>query len=148
MQLCGREFSEGVIAEIGRILSADLSLSRRALSLRVCELLQWRSPNGKLKEVSCRKALLELHRRGLIGLPAAEESCFRRSSSKPPPDVIVALPKLECTLGDLGAIRVAPVSSRYSKASQIWNTLMERFHYLGKGPLCGAQIRHLGGGNK
>ena len=143
MQLCGREFSEGVIAEIGRILSADLSLSRRALSLRVCELLQWRSPNGKLKEVSCRKALLELHRRGLIGLPAAEESCFRRSSCKPPPDLLIAVPELKCTLGDLGAIRVAPVSSRYSKASQIWNTLMERCHYLGKGPLCGAQIRYL-----
>jgi len=143
MRLCGREFSAGVIAKIGQILSANPSLSRRALSIRVCELLQWRSPNGKLKEVSCRKALLKLHRRGLIGLPAAEGSCFSRSSSKPQPDLLVGVPELECTLDELGSIRIVPVSSRYCKASQIWNTLMERFHYLGKGPLCGAQIRYL-----
>ena len=143
MRLLGREFSEGVIAEIGWILSANPSLSRRALSLRVCELLQWSAPNGKLKEVSCRKALLELHRRGLIILPAAKESCFSRSSFKAPPDVLVAVAELECTLDELGEIRVTPVSSRYCKASQIWKALMERFHYLGKGPLCGAQIRYL-----
>jgi hypothetical protein len=43
----------------------------------------------------------------------------------------------------LGEISLVAISSRYSKASQIWNGLMERFHYLGKGPLCGAQIRYL-----
>ncbi len=143
MQLFGREFSVAAIAQIGGILSANPSLSRRALSLRVCELLQWRAPNGKLKEVSCRKALLELHRRGLISLPAAQESCFGRPGCKPPPDLLVDVPELECPLNELGAIRITPVSSRYSKASRIWNTLMERFHYLGKGPLCGAQIRYL-----
>jgi len=143
MQLCGREFGKEAISEIGRILSENPLLSRRALSLRVCELLQWKSPNGKLKEVGCRKALLELHRRNLISLPAAEESCFRPHGFKPPPDLLIAAPELKCTLDELGEIRVVPVSSRYGKASPIWNTLMERFHYLGKGPLCGAQIRYL-----
>jgi hypothetical protein len=143
MRLCGRVFSTEVIAQIEGILIVNPSLSRRALSQRVCELLQWKSPNGKFKEVSCRKALLELHRRGLINLPAAAESCFNRSSSKPPPDLRTDVPELECTLEELGTINIAPVSSRYSKASKIWNTLVERFHYLGKGPLCGAQIRYL-----
>ena len=143
MRLCGREFTEATVAQIGGILSANPSLSRRALSLHVCELLQWRAPNGKLKEVSCRKALLELHRRGVISMPAADKSCFHRSSSKPADDLPVDVPELECTLDELGVIEITPVSSRYSKASQIWNTLMQRFHYLGKGPLCGAQIRYL-----
>jgi hypothetical protein len=109
----------------------------------VCEWLQWRAANGKLKEVSCRKALLELHRRGLIPLPAAEESCFKRSCAKRPADGLIDTPELQCTLKELGEIRIVAVSSRYSKTSQIWNGLMERFHYLGKGPLCGAQIRYL-----
>jgi hypothetical protein len=109
----------------------------------VCEWLQWRAANGKLKEVSCRKALLELHRRGLIPLPAAEESCFERSCGKPAAEGLIEGPELQCTLKELGEIRIVAVSSRYSKTSQIWNGLMERFHYLGKGPLCGAQIRYL-----
>jgi uncharacterized protein DUF4338/transposase-like protein/transposase Tn5 family protein len=143
MQLSGREFSTATIARINETVSADRSLSRRALSLRVCEWLQWRSSNGKLKEVSCRKALLELHRRGLVGLPAAEESCFKPSRPQPPTERAILVPELQCTLEELGEISIVPVSSRYSSASQIWNGLMERFHYLGKGPLCGAQIRYL-----
>jgi hypothetical protein len=143
MLLCGREFRASTIARIEETVRADPSLSRRALSLRVCEWLQWRASNGKLKEVSCRKALLELHRRGLVALPAAEESCFKPSRPQPPTERAILVPELQCTLEELGEISIVPVSSRYSSASRIWNGLMERFHYLGKGPLCGAQIRYL-----
>ena len=143
MRVCGREFNQEVIARIEATVRGEPSLSRRPLSLRVCEWLSWRAANGKLKEVSCRKALLELYRRGRIPLPAAEESCFGRSCAQRPADGLIDVPELQCTLKQLGEIRVVAVSSRYSKSSQIWNTLMERFHYLGKGPLCGAQIRYL-----
>jgi len=143
MRVCGREFSREVITRIQATVESEPSLSRRALSLRVCEWLQWRAANGKLKEVSCRKGLLQLHRRGLIPLPAAEELCFERSCAKLPTDGLIDVPELQCTLKDLGEIRIVAISSRYSQASQIWNGLMERFHYLGKGPLCGAQIRYL-----
>jgi len=142
MRVCGREFGQEVIARIKATVQSEPSLSRRALSLRVCEWLQWRSVNGKIKEVSCRKALLKLHRRGLIALPAAEESPFG-SSAERPTDRLIDVPELRCTLKELSEIRIIAVSSRYSRNSQIWNGLMERFHYLGKGPLCGAQIRYL-----
>jgi hypothetical protein len=143
MQVCGREFSAATIARIEATLRADPSLSRRALSLRVCEWLEWRSANGKLQEVSCRKALLELHRHGRIALPAAEESCFTRSCPEPPVERPTDAPELRCALEELGELRIVAVSSRYSKASRIWNALMQRWHYLGKGPLCGAQMRYL-----
>jgi hypothetical protein len=143
MQVCGREFSAATIAGINGILRGNRSLSRRALSLRVCEWLDWRAANGKLKDVSCRKALLELHRDGLIVLPAAEQFCFQRARPEPPVDRGSEAPELWCALEQLGKINIVPVSSRYSQASQIWNTLMQRWHYLGKGPLCGAQIRYL-----
>jgi hypothetical protein len=143
MRICGREFSQEMIARIEETVESDPSLSRRALSLRVCEWLDWRGHTGKLKEVSCRKALLELHRRGLIPLPAAHKSCFRQSCAEPPTDQMIDTPELSCSLDELGEIKIVAVSSRYSHASQIWNELMDRFHYLGKGPLCGAQIRYL-----
>jgi len=143
MRVCGREFSPEMIARIEATVRAAPSLSRRALSLRVCEWLDWRGANGKLKEVSCRKALLDLHRRGLIPLPAADTSHFKRSCAEPPTDLLIDAPELSCTLEELGEIDIVAVSSRYSKASEIWNGLMEQFHYLGKGPLCGAQMRYL-----
>jgi hypothetical protein len=144
MRVCGHEFSREVIARIEATVRSEPSLSRRALSLRVCEWLQWRGANGKLKEVSCRKALLELHRRGLIPLPAAHESCFEASCAKLRTDGFLNdPPEVQCRLQEVGEITMVIVSSRYSKTSPIWNGLLERFHYLGKGPLCGAQIRYL-----
>jgi hypothetical protein len=143
MRLYGREFNAAMIAWIAEILKTNPSMSRFALSLRVCEKMQWRTANGKLKEVSCRKALLELNRRKLIILPAAEKSCFRRSRGKRPRDRRIDIPKIQCALKVLGDIKIVAISSRYSKLSRTWNELMDRFHYLGKGPLCGAQIRYL-----
>ena len=143
MQLCGREFRPAMIARIAKALRAEASLSRRSLSLLVCEWMQWRALNGKPKDVSCRKALLELHRRKVITLPAATKSCFTRSRQKSARDRRIEAREVQCPLKELGEIRIVAISSRYSKTSQVWNALMERYHYLGKGPLCGAQIRYL-----
>jgi hypothetical protein len=52
-------------------VAADDALSRSALSRRVCGWLGWHDASGKPKEVSSRKALVELERRGVISLPAA-----------------------------------------------------------------------------
>jgi hypothetical protein len=46
-------------------------------------------------------------------------------------------------LEELGEVTVVPVTSRYSATSRVWNELMQAYHYLGAGPLCGAQIRYL-----
>jgi hypothetical protein len=49
----------------------------------------------------------------------------------------------DITLADLGEITVYPVRSRYTQESKLWAALLDRFHYLGSGPICGAQIRYL-----
>lgn len=143
MQLYGREFNTAMIAHITETIVTDPTISRFALSRRICEWMQWRTMNGKLKDVSCRKALLELHRRRIINLPSAKKSCFKPSRHKQQKNKQINSPKVKCTLKELGEITIVAVSSRYSKTSKIWNTLMEQYHYLGKGPLCGAQIRYL-----
>src|SRR3990170_6863419 len=143
MRVCGREFSAELLARIAATVEAEPGLSRRALSRRVCEWLEWRAANGTLQEVSCRKALLALHRRGRLPLPAAEEGCFSRAGAARPPAPGSEPAELACPLEELGEITLVPVSSRYSHAAEIWNELMDRFHYLGKGPLCGAQMRYL-----
>ena len=43
--------------------------------------LNWRTALGQLKEVSCRVALLKMHRRGLLRLP--EIDLCRRGASQP-----------------------------------------------------------------
>lgn len=142
LRLCGQRFTPEVVGRIAATVEAEPSISRRALSRQVCEWLDWRAPNGKLREVSCRKALLQLHRRGHVNLPEPERVAgfgVGSAERKATPRVT----EVRCSLAELGAVEVIPVSSRYSEASGIWNGLMDGYHYLGRGPLCGAQIRYL-----
>lgn len=129
------------MARITETLKADPRISRRQLSQRICEWMNWRSPNGKLREVSCRKALVELHRRKLIELPDCGEYAFHTRRLRPPE--LPALFPLDCSLADLGPVELIPIRSASSKNSRIWNALFDSFHYLRSGPLCGAQLRYL-----
>ncbi len=117
------------------------AISRLELSRRVCQWLDWRSPSGRLQDMSCRKALAQLNRRGILDLPARERLYgFERSGSA---YLQVEVPKLHGALSKLGKVSVDPITSRYSRESKIWFSLMDRYHYLGSGPLCGAQIRYI-----
>jgi Druantia protein DruA/Transposase DNA-binding/Transposase Tn5 dimerisation domain len=141
MHVCGRYFPPSVLDRIQESVRAEPSISRLELSRRVCQWLDWRSPGGRLQEMSCRKALASLDRDGVLELPRREKSySFERhavSAIEPP------ISELFCPLSELGEVSVSPVSSRYSKESKIWFALLDRYHYLGSGPLCGAQVRYM-----
>ena len=91
--------------------------------------------------MSCRKALVELHRRKLIAFPLCAEYALRTRRVRPPE--LPSLFPIACTLADLGPVELIPIRSASSKNSRIWNALFDSFHYLRSGPLCGAQLRYL-----
>lgn len=141
MEICGQHFSKPLIDKIQATVCQEPSISRRELSRRVCHWLSWRTDDGRLQDMSCRKALANLNHRGILELPSVNTtySFQRKKSSSIVPDV----GDIKCSLTELGKITVEPISSRYAKQSKIWFTLMDHYHYLGSGPLCGAQIRYL-----
>jgi hypothetical protein len=140
--LCNQTFTPELIERIQCFIDSNPNISRTKLSIEVCKWLDWRSPNGKLKDMSCRVALLRLDERGLINLPEAKTKPPKRSGEKYP-DVIEELPFLDCNLNELKPIEIIKIESVDKKKSCIWENLMDRYHYLGSGPLCGAQIRYL-----
>jgi hypothetical protein len=135
-------FTPQVVDHIQRLVSQQPNLSRRQLSQQLCKSFDWRSANGSLKEVSCRKGLLRLQRSGHIYLPAKQQGPPRAVQRA---DCLEAIDKtpIEVKLADLGAIEIVPIDSRHRIDSRLWNSLMATYHYLGAGPLCGAQLRYL-----
>lgn len=130
-----------MITRIQDAVDAEPSMSRRDLSRRVCEWLDWRSPSGRLQEMSCRKALAKLNRQGTVKLPKCDGAYgFKRTAAA---TIKLEVPEVSCTLKDLGDVTVTPVTSRYCKESKIWRALLDRYHYLGSGQLCGAQMRYV-----
>jgi len=56
----------------------------------LCKTFHWRKSDGSLKDMSCRVALLRMHREGLIGLPAPRHQVnpcrsFTRGSAQAQP---------------------------------------------------------------
>lgn len=135
----GKEFTDEVVARITQTLLDEPDISRRQLSLRVCQWMQWFNRAKRPQEMSCRKALLELHRMGAIRLPEISKTySFQqvRQSFAPPP-----IAAISCTLAELGKVQLVRVNS--SPLSALWRSLMDEYHYLKSGPLCGAQLRYL-----
>lgn len=145
MKICGQEFDDGVIARIRRAVAEEPELSRAGLSRLVCQWLNWRAATGRLKEMSCRLALRRLEQRGQLVLPAARslpgQPPRRRTRHRAQRAVKIA--GVRCRLAELGPVELVQVGSCDSQASRVWNELMRRHHYLGAGPLCGAQMRYL-----
>lgn len=115
-------------------------LSRYSLSRQVCEWLGWRRPNGELKDMSCRVALLTLQKKGVIDLPAKRKEPIKKREELH--SVILEKTPVFTTLAELGEVSIIPTDSRDRDKFRIWTELMSH-HYLGSGPLCGAQIRYL-----
>lgn len=135
----GRSFSHETLDRIAAVVQAEPDISRRQLSLRVCEWMNWHNAAGRAQEMSCRKGLMTLHRRGVIELPALKQ---RYAFQEPrAPVVCPPVAQVSCTLAELGEVALMRVSS--NELSRVWRGLLDAHHYLKSGPLCGAQLRYL-----
>lgn len=143
MQVCGQEFSQEIISKIQQASKVKPGLSRRHLSLQVCDWLKWKSPSGKAKEMACRVALLKLEQRGLVQLPAPHEWKGLKVVKRPVPNNSWEIGPVACSLDELGKIELIRIGKPRTILAKIWKGMMRCYHYLGSGPLCGAQIRYL-----
>jgi len=144
MVICGKEFDLPIIKKIRSALQDEPTISRGKLSRLVCKWMNWYSPNGSLKQMSCRVALNHLSTRGIISLPKVTSPIKTRSSYKPAqisdyePSVAI-----NCLLHELGTLTIRLVGNRGSKSARQWCEIMDKYHYLGSGPLCGCQLRYI-----
>jgi hypothetical protein len=115
--------------------------NRTELSRRVCQRLHWLKPDGGLKDMSCRVALLRMQKDGLLTLPKTTHGHYalkaerRLTSATDPPGTV-----LETPVGALRELHLQQVVSRTE--SSLWNEFIDRYHYLGYSPLPGAQLRY------
>jgi len=140
-RLCGREFGEAELGVVSGIVSASEGCLRAEITRRVCAALGWIDVRGRNKEMGGRVALLRLNRGGWIDLPAPRNG---NANGRPLSwsEVEAAQAQvLEGSAEQLGAIELEWVRSK--PQSRLWNTLIDRYHYLGYSALSGAQLRYV-----
>ena len=133
VRYCGRIFTAEELEMIRGLIASNPQLNRYVLSGLVCDRLGWLRPDGRRKDMSCRVAMLRMHRDGRITLPPPRKPTGGR---KPPPRLTAAsAPRETLTVSEpaLQEIALHPIDNR--KDSLLWNELIERYHYLGHEPL-------------
>ncbi len=138
---CGRDFTVAELRSIKRLIADNPESTRAALSRIVCDMLSWRRPDGRLKDMSCRVAMLRMQSDGLIHLPPPRNSnnngkCYLRRTQQAQPDSVPFITPAH----SLTNLCLQPVSDR--NQSHLWNEYIDRYHYLGYQPLPGAQMRY------
>ncbi len=140
---CGRDFAPAELDLIRALLAqSEPRLNRTQVSQALCAALDWRKPDGGLKEMSARVALLRMQRDGLLTLPPPLTGMPRSDppAASPRSDPPALLP-LPAALAQVRPLRLSLLRPRDPR-SRLWNEFVERYHYLGYKPLPGAQLRY------
>lgn len=138
----GREFAVEELSLVREVIECCSGLSRAELAQTVCELLEWRRPNGGLKARECRDLLEQLEHEGYVDLPAKRAGRPTGAGTGIPvsgagePGVPV-LGSVE----ELGPVLVEAVEDEGQR--RLFRELVGRYHYLGYRTPFGAQLRYL-----
>jgi hypothetical protein len=146
----GRTVTEADIEFIRELIAKHSSLSRRQLSVELCRAWQWVQPNGEFKDMVCRGLMLLLHRQGQIELPAKRNKPLNPLAKRRKP--LLDEDGLDKSLLDGRLSDIQPIEFRQVRRKgsdeQLFNGLIEHYHYLGYTQPVGEQLKYLvlGGG--
>lgn len=139
----GRQIREADAAFLRELMAQNPGLSRRRLSVKVCQAWNWVQPNGRPRDMVCRGLMLALHRAGHIELPAKRSSppnnaiAHRRVAQVEPYDTT----PIEMSLASLGPLELRLV--RRAQGEELFAHLLNRYHYLGYSRPVGEHLKYL-----
>jgi hypothetical protein len=139
----GRQIRQSDVTFLRELIAQHPGLSRRRLSVRVCEAWGWVQPNGQPRDMVCRSLLLALHRAGHLELPAKKSS--------PPNNAIrhrrvervesLDLSPIEGTVVSLQPLQIELV--RRTDHEKLFAYLLSQYHYLGYSRPVGEHLKYL-----
>lgn len=137
-----RVITDDDLVFIRRLIAQNPGLSRRGLSIKLCEAWNWVQANGALRDMVCRGMMLMLHRQGLIELPALRQ-VGRSSRCRPlkPQALSIDQTPLSVSFAELGPLEVRQV--RRTPEEAVFNALMQQHHYLGYTQPVGEHLKYL-----
>ena len=117
------------------------SLSLTELARTICELLEWKRPNGRLKKHECRLLLEKLSVADLVNPPPLRVSGPRGPRVVVPTENGAEREPVTGSAGELAPLTLTVVRS--GPESALWNEFVARYHYLGYKVPVGANLRYL-----
>ena len=139
----GREMREPDVVFLREFIAQNPSLSRNALSIRVCQAWNWVQPNGQLRDQVCRSLMLALHRAGHIQLPEARQKAVNNAILHRRVEQLefCDTTPMEGSLASLGPVEIRLV--RRAEGEDAFNYLLSQYHYLSFSRPVGEHLKYL-----
>lgn len=143
LTFCGRSFSIAELELVRGIVAEFASLGITEIARTVCELLEWKRPNGGLKNLECRQMLERLCGQGLLSLPE-----LRRTKPRGPQAVRQTArsdPQAEMggSAGQYEPLRLQLLEGEGAGDSVLFREYLDRYHYQRYRVPFGAHVRYL-----
>lgn len=135
------KITEDRVSQISSVIAENPDWNRTKISKHICRLWGWQSPNGQLKDISCRDMLRELDKAGSIELPAAKISKSKFRNSDKVKHIDHDTTPIGSKLAELRPLHVSIVST--GKELGIFKSLIEQYHYLGFDRAIGENIKYM-----
>jgi hypothetical protein len=144
MVIQGRELGARDIELIRALQAEHGDWGRTRLSEELCLRWDWRNGRGQIKDMAARTLLVKLERRGHIRLPEQLHKSSGRWRKLGAAPAAVEYPRAPIG-GPLQELRPLGVSlvSAGSPDQRLFNTLLERYHYLGHRRTVGENLGYL-----
>jgi hypothetical protein len=139
LSFCGRELKPEELDLIRQITRDFSTLSLTELAFTVCELLEWRRPNGGLKSPECYDFLQALHGRGWLPWLSLQPKKLRPRSTAWDERSDAQAP-LTGSIGDYLPVQLQLLDN--SDDRRLFRQYIQRYHYLGYKVPYGAQLRY------
>ena len=127
---------------IERLLGDNPGWGRTRLSIRLCELWDWRAPNGQLKDMACRNLLLRLERAGQIRLPPRQRKSTNACRNRSPLWVPHLSDPIEDSLKELLPLQITCIAPGCEQ-DRLFRYLVAQHHYLGCRNVAGENMKYL-----
>jgi len=141
LSFCGRVIAASELQLVRQIIEDFPSLSQAELAHTICELLDWRRPNGKLKSMECLDWLQKWQQRtrlpALPELRVTKPRGAHRFQADPQAD---PQPPLRGRLADYQPLQVQLIEGLADR--RLFQQYVQRYHPLGYRVPYGAQLRY------
>jgi Domain of unknown function (DUF4338) len=137
---CGRTFSAQEMEVMRGVAQECSGLGVTEIARTVCELLEWKRPNGRLKNHECRQLLERLAAEGVLRLPALRKLGGRGPRRVDTSQLRLEPEAMECAASECEPLELALVEGAVE--SRLWREHVERYHYLGCRVPFGSNLRY------
>ena len=128
------------IAHIQAAVASHYARGRSFIARTLCELWDWRQPNGGYKEFAARDLLLRLEEAKLIELPPRQRVKSNVSQKTYTQIPLYTHQPLSGAVGDYPAPIIEAVQAAHS---ELWDYLLHHYHYLGRPKLVGEHLKQV-----